>query len=91
MDQRDRVLFTNDARTRSVGLSDTGAMTTEQHAFPNHEFVQVLEGAVENHSANGSVETFGPGDAFFIPQGTRVRWHVPSYLRRYYVAVATAA
>jgi len=30
-------------------------------------------------------------DTFFIPQGTQTRWHVPSYLRKYYVAVAPAA
>jgi uncharacterized cupin superfamily protein len=89
--QRDRVLFTNDAGTMTVGLWDTGATTSELYAFPSHEFVQVLEGAVEIHGADGSVETFGPGDAFFIPQGTLTRWHVPSYLRKYYVAVAPAA
>jgi uncharacterized cupin superfamily protein len=89
--QRDRVIFTNDAGTMSVGLWDTGTMTSELYAFPWHEFVQVLEGTVEIHSADGSVETFGPGDAFFIPQGTLTRWHVPSYLRKYYVAVTPAA
>lgn len=89
--QRDRVLFTNDAGTMTVGLWDTEAMTSELVAFPNHEFVQVLEGAVEIHSADGSIETFGPGDAFFIPQGTLSRWHVPTFLRKYYVAVTPAA
>lgn len=89
--QRDHVLFTNDAGTMTVGLWDTGAMDSDLVAFPSHEFVHVLEGAVEIHGADGSVETFGPGDTFFIPQGTQTRWHVPSYLRKYYVAVAPAA
>jgi len=73
------------------GLWDTEAMDSDLVAFPRHEFVHVLEGAVEIHGADGSVEIFGPGDTFFIPQGTQTRWHVPSYLRKYYVAVAPAA
>ena len=85
--QRDRVIFTNDAGTMSVGLWDTEAMTTEPYAFPCHEFGQVLDGLVTITGEDGSSETFGPGDAFFIPQGTTTRWHVPSYLRKYYATV----
>ncbi len=89
--QRDRLLFTNDAGTMTVGLWDTEAMTSELFAFPNHEFVQVLEGTVEIGSADGTVQTFGPGDTFFIPKGTHTRWHVPGYFRKYYAAVTPAA
>lgn len=88
--QRDRVIFTNDAGTMSVGLWDTEAMTTDPYPFPYHEFGQVLEGSVTITGEDGSSETFGPGDAFFIPQGTITRWHVPTYLRKYYAAVTPA-
>lgn len=85
--QRDRVIFTNDAGTMDVGLWDTEAMTTEPYPFPYHEFGQVLAGSVTITHEDGSSEIFGPGDAFFIPQGTITRWHVPNYLRKYYAAV----
>lgn len=85
--QRDREIFNNDAETMTVGLWDTEAMTTEPYAFPYHEFAQVLDGSVTITGEDGSTETFGPGDVFFIPQGTITRWHVPTYLRKYYAAV----
>jgi len=88
--QRDRVIFTNDAGTMDVGLWDTQAMTTEPYPFPYHEFVQVLDGSVTITGADGSSESFGPGDVFFIPAGTVTRWHVPDYLRKYYAAVTPA-
>lgn len=85
--QRDRVVFTNDAGTMSVGLWDTEVMTSELYPFPYHEFAQVLDGSVTITGEDGSSETFGAGDAFFIPKGTITRWHVPTYLRKYYAAV----
>ncbi len=86
--QRERLIFTNDAGTMTVGLWDTEAMTTAPYPFPYHEFAQVIEGTVTITGEDGTSETFGPGDAFFIPQGTITRWEVRRYLRKYYVAVA---
>jgi dimethylamine/trimethylamine dehydrogenase len=89
--QRERVIFTNDAGTMTVGLWDTGTMTTEPYPFPRHEFAQVLAGLVTLTGADGAAETFGPGDVYFIAQGTVTRWHVPSYLRKCYAAVEPRA
>lgn len=86
--QRERVIFTNDAGTMTVGLWDTEAMTTGSYPFPYHELAVVIEGTVTITGENGTSEIFGPGDAFFIPQGTITRWEVSHYLRKYYVAVA---
>lgn len=74
----------------TVGLWDTTAMTTEPCPFPCHELAQVREGSVTITAEDGTAETFGPGDVFFIPKGTITRWHVPSYLRKYYAAVDPA-
>ncbi|MCC5984500.1 MAG: DUF861 domain-containing protein [Rhodobacteraceae bacterium] len=86
--QRERVIFTNDAGTMTVGLWDTEAMITEPYPFPYHELAVVIEGTVTITGEDGTAETFGPGDAFFIPRGTITRWDVSHYLRKYYVAVA---
>ena len=88
--QRDRVIFTNAAGTMTVGLWDTEAMTTAAYPFPCHEFALILEGEVTIEGADGSAETFGPGDCFFIPAGTLTRWHVPGRLCKYYATVEPA-
>ena len=88
--QRDRVVFTNDAGTMTVGLWDTGAMTTTPYPFAYHELARVLEGTVTISGANGTSETFGPGDIFFIPAGTITRWEVLTYLRKHYAAITPA-
>lgn len=88
--QRDRVLFTNAAGTMTVGLWDTEAMTTAAYPFPCHEFALILDGEVTIEGADGSAESFGPGDCFFIPAGTITRWHVPRGLCKYYATVEPA-
>ncbi len=89
--QRERELFTNAAGTMTVGLWDTEAMTTGLYPFPYHEFALVLEGSVTIEGEDGSHETFGPGECFFIPAGTMTRWHVPERLCKYYAAVEPKA
>jgi uncharacterized cupin superfamily protein len=85
--QRDRVIFTNDARTMDVGLWDTEAYVSEPFAFPCHEFAQVLEGEVTITTADGVRQTFVAGDVFFIAKGTVTTWEVPTYFRKYYASV----
>jgi uncharacterized cupin superfamily protein len=85
--QRDRVVFTNDAGTMTVGLWDTEAMTTALYPFPYHELAHILEGTVTITGTDGTAETFGPGEVFFIPAGTPTRWDVPTYLRKHYAAI----
>ena len=85
--QHDRVLFTNDHGNMTVGLWDSAAWTTEMEPFPNHEFVQVLEGDVTITEDNGTVHDFTAGDVFFIPQGTMCSWDVSRYVRKFYAAI----
>lgn len=86
--QREREVFVNDAGTMTVGLWDTEAMVTEPYPFPYHELAVVIEGTVTITGEDGTAESFGPGDAFFIPAGTITQWTVSKYLRKYYVAIA---
>ena len=58
-----------------------------QHAivFAFDDFLYVLEGAVTITDENGS-KTLTPGQAVFIPKGTRVTMEVPDRLVWTYVA-----
>jgi uncharacterized cupin superfamily protein len=85
--QRDRVFFENSAGTMTAGLWDTEAFTSEPAPFPWHEFAYVLEGSVTITGENGVAQTFGAGDAFFIPQGAVTRWDAPGPFRKFYAAV----
>jgi len=84
---RERVIWTNDAGTMEVGIWETGPWQSDSFAFGYHEFAQILAGEVTITHADGTAETFGPGDVFFIPAGTVTQWSVSSRLRKYYAAV----
>jgi uncharacterized cupin superfamily protein len=44
-------------------------------------------GEVTIREPGGVAQTFGPGDAFFVPKGTLCSWHVPHYIRKFFAAV----
>ena len=86
--QRERVFFTNDHGNFEVGLWDTqGFLENDEKAFPCHEFGQVLDGECTITEADGTEHHFKAGDFFFIPAGTICRWHVPTYLRKFYATL----
>lgn len=86
--EREVVFLSNDAGTMSVGLWDCqgfdGAAMTP---FPCHEFVVMAAGEVTIREPGGIAQSFGPGDAFFVPKGTLCSWHVPRYIRKFFAAV----
>ena len=86
--EREVIFFTNDAGTMTVGLWDCQAFDgVEMTPFPCHEFVVMAAGEVTIREPGGIAQTFGPGDAFFVPQGTLCSWHVPHYIRKFFAAV----
>jgi uncharacterized cupin superfamily protein len=88
--EREVIFFTNDAGTMTVGLWDCQAFdAAEMTPFPCHEFVVMAAGEVTIREPGGIAQTFGPGDAFFVPQGTLCSWHVPHYIRKFFAAVET--
>lgn len=85
---REVIFFKNDTGTMSVGLWDCQAFDAEElEPFPCHEFVVMAAGEVTIKEPGGIAQTFGPGDAFFVPKGTLCSWHVPTYIRKFYAAV----
>ena len=49
------------------------------------EFMFVLDGSVTLVDASGRQETFGPGDAMFVPRGVTHHWKQGEVLRKYWV------
>ena len=49
------------------------------------EFCHFLSGKVEMTHPDGTVQTFGPGDAITLPQGWKGIWHVVEQVRKIYV------
>lgn len=53
--------------------------------FTEHEFCHILAGRIRVTGDDGSVRTFGPGDAFMSPSGFTGHWEVLEPARKYFV------
>jgi len=67
-----------------VGMWDSTPFESEMRPFPWHELVQLLEGEVTITDADGQVQLFKAGDAFFVPMGTVCKWHTTGYVKKFY-------
>ena len=52
------------------------------------EFCHFITGLVEITHADGTVQRFGPGDAFNLPLGWKGEWRVIEQVRKLYVIVS---
>ena len=78
--------FSSEDGRLHAGVWGSTASNVEIEAYPTDEFCYVISGSViiTNHEDN-SQDEFKAGDAFFIPKGTAMTWHVPKSIRKYYV------
>jgi uncharacterized cupin superfamily protein len=83
-EQRDKPYFTDLTGQWSVGVWDSSAYRRKTIAFPRHELMHILEGAVSLTEAGGPTHEFRAGDTFFVPMGTRCDWRTDGYLRKLY-------
>ena len=58
------------------GVFEQTGTSTIRIVFPFDEHIQVIHGRLEITDSSGTVRQFGPGDAYFIAQGTVVTWRV---------------
>ncbi len=54
-------------------------------AYPVHEMMTVISGALTLTHADGRSETFTAGDTFFIAKGTKLIWEITETLRKFYM------
>jgi uncharacterized cupin superfamily protein len=77
--------FTDASGQLTSGVWECTPYTTEADSYPVDEFCYIISGKVVITDGAGKSETFGPGDSFVIPKGTKCRWHMPETTRKYYV------
>jgi uncharacterized cupin superfamily protein len=84
------------ALTRTASLFEPGAGLTAgvweaepftEHipAYPCDEVCVVLEGTIHLRLPDGTTESFGPGEALAISEGTECTWHQDDRVRKFYV------
>ncbi len=69
----------------SSGVWESEAFTWETDGYPVDETCVIIDGVVEFRYPDGSVETFGPGEAFAIKKGTPLVWHQDGTVRKFFV------
>jgi uncharacterized cupin superfamily protein len=68
------ILYRSPDRTRLAGsFKESGS---HDMTMPYDEFVYVVVGGVSITVEGGEKQKFGVGDAFYVPQGTVVRWEM---------------
>jgi uncharacterized protein len=70
-----RVDFQQDGLTAGIFEVTRGKV---EIVFPFTEHATVLEGQVTLTDASGQSHTYKPGDSYFIRQGERIVWDVPT-------------
>ena len=69
-----------------VGVWDTTDMVEVPGPYPCHEFMTVIEGAIEiKNNVTGKLETVIAGQSFVIPKDYDCQWQQKGYLRKFYV------
>ncbi len=69
----------------SSGVWESEAFTWETDGYPVDETCVIIEGIVEFRYPDGTVETYGPGEAFAIKKGTPLVWHQDGTVRKFFV------
>jgi len=88
--QHDSNAFTNDAGNLFIGMWDSTAFESEMLPFPCYEFVQLLEGEITITEQDGTVNVFGAGDVFMVPEGTVCSWKTTGYVKKFYCMLDTS-
>ena len=78
------VFATNDESTLS-GVWECAPSREVIDAYPVHEMMTVISGAVTLTHADGRTETFTSGDTFFIAKGSKLIWEITETLRKFYM------
>lgn len=71
-----------------VGVWECAPCREEIAAYPVHEMMTLISGALTLTHADGRVENFKTGDTFFIAKGTPLTWEITEKLRKYYMIAA---
>ena len=80
--------FSTESESILTGVWECAPCIEEIDRYPVHEMMTVLSGSVTLTDPDGTSETFGAGDTFFIPKGTPCTWQITETLRKFYMIAA---
>jgi uncharacterized cupin superfamily protein len=69
----------------SAGVWEAEPHTEHIASYPCDEVCVVLEGTIHLRLPDGTTESFGPGEALAISEGTECTWHQDVRVRKFYV------
>lgn len=84
-EERDCQYYANADDSIFAGVWECAPCKEEVESYPVDEMMTVVSGSVTLTNADGTSETFGPGDTFFVAKGTKLTWHITEKLRKYYM------
>ena len=67
------------------GVWESEAFTWDTDGYPVDETCVLIEGVVEFRYPDGTIETYGPGEAFAIAKGTPLVWHQDGTVKKFFV------
>lgn len=77
--------FTDPSGRLKAGIAAYESSAIRLDGYPYDEYCFVLTGELIVTDADGTTETYGPGDAFLMPRGFQGTWNMPQGLRKYFV------
>ncbi len=69
--QRQTVAFASDTGAMTAGLRQGPGFSAREFSASAHELICLTAGTLQATAADGRAQSFGPGDVFFVPAGTR--------------------
>ena len=79
--EKGHVFFHNEGAGVTVGLWEVAPSKENFDAYPGNEMIKILSGELILTSPDGTSQTYGAGDVFFMPKGTPCVWEVAKTLR----------
>lgn len=70
-----------------AGTWKCGPYTDEMVDYPYDEFMHIVSGEIELIYPDGTSDTFGPGQAFLLPQGFTGTWKQPGTVVKHFVMI----
>ena len=80
-------LYVDEQKARArYGIWDSQAGHFQATMSGIVEFCTIIEGSTEiTNLDDGTTQTVKSGDAFVMQEGLRTEWHVPKYVKKYFV------
>lgn len=85
--ERNLTVFSLEEGNVLSGVWECAPCREDIAAYPVHEMMTVISGALTLTHPDGRAEHFTRGDTFFIPKGAPVIWEITETLRKFYMIV----